>query len=117
MNRPGFTTAIPKRRYSIESFIAVLLGDLEATDSREYAFVLALVKDGETQPQLYVTAERLRRSEANQGRYRMRLFTASSISDLDDSDDWGDADRFAETALRVAASVLGLGDAVAMRLT
>lgn len=117
MQKPGFSTALPKRRYSLESFNAVVLGDVESTDGANYAYVLALVREGEAQPSLYVSAQRLRRSEAKNGRFRMRLFTEGAVSDLDDSDDWGDADQFAATAMKVAASVLGLGDTPAIRLS
>ena len=51
---PDIVTAIPKRRYRIGEFNAVVLGDVECRDPGDYVFVLALVRDGEPEPALYI---------------------------------------------------------------
>ena len=60
MERPKIQVAIPQRRYQLGSYQAVVLGEIESGDERRYQYILALVKQDETQPGFYVTAEKNR---------------------------------------------------------
>ncbi len=116
MEAPQIGTAIPKRRYQLGEFSVALLGDIESKDEVQYHYILALIPEGQAKPNLYVTAEKNRRSEAAEGSHRMRLMTESQVTVLDSSDLWADEEAFTSAALKVVASVLGLDNVEPYRL-
>ncbi len=109
MERPKIQVAIPKQRYQLGGYQAVVLGEIEGGDERRYQYILALVKQGETQPSFYVTAEKNPRSRAHEGAYRLRVITEDLNEELGSSDRWGEIDAFAAEGLALAADALGLG--------
>lgn len=113
MNRPQFSTAIPKRRYQIGDFSAVLLGDVESTDSNVYRYIFAMIQDGSSDPAFYVMS--IRRPNEN-GEYLLKLIAPNLERDLDTSDAWRDLDIFADQAISLAQQVMGLKDEAAHRL-
>lgn len=116
MDAPKFSTAIPKRRYSYGDFSATLLGDIDSRDENIYRFIMAFVPEGAAQPVFFVTSEKNRRSESQNGSHRMRMITDAQGTVLDSSDDWADADVFCEAALKIASSVLSLNDVEPFRV-
>lgn len=108
MTMPQIGTAIPKRRYQVGDFTAVVLGDVESRDGEEYRFVMAMVPDGQRQPIFYVSAARNR--SGNEGSHRLRAASANMTRDLGASDDWSNLDAFCEEALNVVRQALGLMD-------
>lgn len=115
MERPKIQVAIPKQRYQLGSYQAVVLGEIESGDARRYQYILALVKQDETQPGFYVTAEKNPRAQAHEGAYRLRVMTEGLSEELGSSDRWGDIDAFAAEGLALAADALGLGSEQPMR--
>ena len=67
MQAPNIQTAIPKQRYQLGPYQAVLLGEIESPDPVRYRFILALVREGETQPSVFITCEKNSRAQAQQG--------------------------------------------------
>lgn len=116
MERPGFSTAIPKRRYRYGDYSAVVLGDVESAGPAQYRYILAIVPEGQSDPILYITSEKNKRIDAAEGSHRMRLLSDSGVTDLDSSDRWAEEELFASQALRVVSSVLGLTAEEAHRL-
>lgn len=116
MPAPRIQTAIPKRRYRVGPYEAVLLGDIESPDPVRYRFILALVRDGESKPSVYVTANKNPRSRAHEGSHQLRLEREQTGEDLGSSDAFADADGFAEAALAAAARVLGLSGIAPVRV-
>lgn len=116
MQAPKITTAIPKRRYAIGNYDAVLLGDITSGDGVDYRYILAMVRSGEADPRIYVTSEKARPDEAKQGSHKLRIISEALSETLAVADDWGDLDRFADRALSLAVRSLGLGDEQPMRL-
>ena len=57
---PAFDTAVPKRRYKLGEFQAVVLGDVESKGDTEYVWVFALVREGDSEPLMYITLERIK---------------------------------------------------------
>lgn len=110
MDAPRIQTAIPRRRFRLGAYQAVLLDEIESPDSVKYRYILALVRDGEAQPTLYVTCEKNPRSRAHEGACRMRLVSDVFNEEMGSSDAWADPDAFAAEALGLAARTLGLGD-------
>ncbi|MBK1700825.1 hypothetical protein [Thiococcus pfennigii] len=109
-DRPVITTAIPKRRYQIGEFAATLLGEIESGDARRFRHILAFVPLGEREPVLYVCAE------VADGGCRLTLINEVMTEPLDADPRWGDAETFAERALRLGAQVLGLQQDQIVRL-
>ncbi|KPK10851.1 MAG: hypothetical protein AMJ68_07920 [Acidithiobacillales bacterium SG8_45] len=113
MERPSIRTAIPQRRYQYGEYIVSVLGEIESSDPPNYQYILAAVKEGETEPEVYVTCERTRRGDHD---YRVRLIMEGLKDTMGESDELGSLDVFCETALQVVASALNLGDAQPLRL-
>lgn len=107
MDRPKITTAIPQRRYQYGEYGATVLGEIESSDSPNYTFILAMVKEGDSEPSVYVICDRRRRGDFV---YRMRLVMDGFNEVMGESDDWGNLDAFCEFALQVAAKALRLSD-------
>lgn len=116
MQAPIIQTAIPKQRYRLGPYQAVLLGDIESPDPVRYRFILALVKEGESQPSVFVTCEKNTRAEAQAGSHRLRLISAQANEVLGSSDDYKDIDSFAAAALTASIQALGLSGITPVRL-
>ena len=56
---PKIQRAIPQRRYQYGEYAVTVLGDIESGDGRDYRFIAAFVREGESQPRLFVASERL----------------------------------------------------------
>jgi hypothetical protein len=108
MQPPKIQTAIPQARYRLGDYQAVLLGDIESPDAARYVFILALVREGESVPTMFVIAEKNPRLRAQEGSHRLRVVSEQFNEDLGSSDRWREADVFAREALRVAARLLGV---------
>lgn len=116
MNRPRLTTALPKRRYQLGTFSAVILGDIESPDPRQYHFILALVQEGEQDPILYVTCESLPEPTADGQRTIVRVLVEEGEKALGPNDAWRDLDAFADDAVAMAQKVMRLTDEIPARL-
>lgn len=110
MNRPNIKTAIPKRRYVVGEFSAVLLANIETSDPNRYQFIFAAVRDGDDQPLMYVICEQARRAERDQGSHKLRVLTGNAVHELEVSDRWRDEDVFAAEALDIVRKTLMLTD-------
>ena len=110
-NKPGFTTAIPQKRYQIGEYQATILGDIESTDSHEYRYVMAMIVDGSHEPKLYVTLER-NRDRNEPGKWLMRVVGHKLNEPVGAADQWEDINQFTASAIKVAMQLLGLTDEV-----
>ena len=114
MTMPKIGTAIPKRRYQLGEFTAIVLGEVESRDGEEYRYVMALVAEGQQQPIFYVSAVRNR--SGDEGSHRLRAASAQLTRDMGASDGWANLDNFCEEAMQVARQALGLMDEQPVRL-
>ncbi len=124
MQAPHITTAIPRRRYRLGGYQAVLLADIESPDAARYRYIFALVKEGESRPSFYVTCEKNPRkaqgranaagdrmsgaAQTKQGSHRLRVISTALDEELESADRFEDEEAFAAEALSVAADLLGL---------
>jgi hypothetical protein len=108
MQTPTIETAIPKHRYQLGPYQAVLLGEIESPDPVRYRYIMALVRAGDARPSVFVSCEKNPRAQAQDGSHRMRIMSEQMSEDLGSSDDYADAGVFAVAALAAAARVLGL---------
>lgn len=105
---PKIRTAMPQRRYRYGDFAVTLLGEVDSADGRDYEFLMAFVRDGEAQPQLFVAAERLPPGQRADGSHRLRVINSAMDEIMAVDSRWGLRDPFAEQALQIGAQLLGL---------
>lgn len=110
-NKPGFGTAVPLKRYQVGEYQAVILGDIESTDGREYRYIMAMIVDGSHEPKLYLTLER-NRDRNEPGKWLMRVTGHKLDEPLGATDQWENIDHFSASAMNVAMKVLGLTDEI-----
>ena len=113
---PNIETAIPKRRFQIGDFSAVILGEVTSRDQRTYEYILALVPDGETEPVLYITAEKVVADAAPEKVTVVRVIADGGERILGPDQRWCDLDLFGEDALAMVQKVMGLGEEEPRRL-
>ena len=116
VEKPQIKTAIPKQRYQIGPFTAIVLGDIDSSDGLDYQYILAMVEEGRDRPGFYVTAERVQGEDAARGRYRMRILAAWGTEVLGQSDRWQTLDGFIDDAFSIAVAKLALTDESVIRL-
>ena len=115
-NFPRIKTAIPQRRYHYGDYMVTVLGQVESADANQYRFIAAFVREGEAQPQLYVTAQRPPLEEASRGAVALRLVGANIDEIMDVDGRWQDIQQFAEQALQLGTQVLGLEQEIPYRI-
>ncbi len=116
MKKPHIRTAIPKRRYEIDTFSVVVLGDIESDDPVNYKYIMAFVEMGETEPMMYITSEENPPGRRQHGRYRVRVLLGREERDMGSDDFPGDLDQFTEYGLQLGARLLQLMDEEPVRL-
>ena len=120
MEEPQIKTAIPKQRYQIGPFTAIVLGEVDSSDGVDYQYILAMVEEGQDRPGFYVTAEQVPVQEmgedAARGRYQMRILAPWGSEVLGQSDRWRTLDGFIDDAFSIAVAKLSLTDESVIRL-
>ena len=109
---PVIRTAIPKRRYRVGDQNVSVLGEIDSGDGVSYRWIMAFVQDGQPRPGLYICAEKPGPGAA----LRLRVVNSAMSEVLDEDERWRDLDTFAEEALRIGASALGLASETPARL-
>jgi hypothetical protein len=115
MNKPAIITAIPKRRYKYGEFTVVVLGDVVSSDGIDYHYIMAVVKGQDSEPGLYVTAEKAG-SKDRQADYTMRILMRDGAEVIANSPAWGELDGFVREGLEIVSEVLELSDEVPYQL-
>jgi hypothetical protein len=115
-HRPVIRTAVPKRRYQLGNFSAVVLGEVESGDDNEYQYILAVLRPGDAEPGIYLTAERTRPGHGTAAPLAMRLVMPDGSEVIGRSDRWAGLEEFTEDALTAVRKILGLEREEAFRL-
>ena len=116
MKAPHIKTAIPKRRYEIDTFSVVVLGDIESHDAAQYKYIMALVENNDSEPLMYITAELNPPNQREHGRYAGRVIFGHEVRELGSDDFLGDLEQFSDYALGLASRLLQLGNEEPVRL-
>lgn len=111
MWHPKIDTAIPIRRYQYGEFQAVLLGEIEASSSQNYLYILAVLREGADQPEVYITCE-----PQPTGLFRVSVLSANSEQSISETSDWGKEEAFVDFALDGVQQMFGLSDETPVRL-
>ena len=111
VNKPGIRTAVPQRRYQLGGFTVVLLGDIDSADATEYRYIAAVVREGDPEPGLYVSAERAGNEQrTDDAWYDMRVSMREGTQVVGKLDRGSDLDAFSTSAFRLISAILDLGD-------
>lgn len=110
-HKPDIKRALPQRRYKYGEFEVVLLGDIESGDGLDYRYILAVVREGENAPGMYVTCER-----GTSDNCPVRLIMRDGVQLLANDHRLQDLDVFCDTGLDVISQVLNLSDEEPYRL-
>lgn len=114
MSVPQINTAIPKRRYQLGEFIVSILGEVESGDGVDYRYVMAVAREADPVPRLFVSAER--NTSGTPGTWAMRVSMPDGAQVIGASDDWNDVDRFTHEAIALVQKMLNLEDEEPYRL-
>ncbi len=106
MSLPQIRTAIPQRRYQFGEFLITVLGEIESKDDRDYLYMLAVGREGDARPNLFVSSEK----NGEEGRFAMRVSMPDGSQVIDESDQWDSLEIFVRDALNVVQTMLNLGD-------
>jgi len=110
MERPNFRTAIPKRRYRLGEFTITILGEIDSEEIVEYQYILAVVREGDSQPGMYLTAEKRQAGQKRMSDYEMRLIMQDGTQVVGTSEHWKELEIFAKDALQMVQTILNLQD-------
>jgi len=110
---PKFATAVPQRRYKIGEFQAVVLGEVDSQDGAEYIWVFALVREGEKEPLMYITLERVRDKELP---YQMNIRLEAQSKTYPAGEDMRDLDDFTAMSIDAVVQLFKLQDEEPYRL-
>lgn len=111
LNKPDIKRALPQRRYKFGEFTLVLLSDIETGDALDYRYILAVVREGDAEPGIYLTCE-----AGRAGVTRLRLIMRDGNEVVAEDAGFADIDLFSSTAIEMLRQILNLGDEEAYRL-
>lgn len=114
--KPRIKTAIPKHRYRLGEFNVTTLGEIVSADTHSYRYILAVVREGEPEPGMYLTCEPNPEGSGVEGAYAMRLMMQDGAQYVAGSDDWRDLDTFTQDGLQMTQRLLNLTDEQPYRL-
>ena len=115
MQKPDISTAIPKQRYKFGAYTIVVLEEIESADDIEYIYLLAGIKDGHNEPEIYISCEKAQLSSIEKGTHIIRVFAKQLTAEqagaiIDQSNAWDDRDAFITYGLSGFKQMLGLDD-------
>lgn len=115
MQKPNISTAIPKQRYKFGAYTIVVLEEIESEDEVEYNYLLAGIKDGHNEPDIYISCEKAQPDAIGKGTHIIRVFAKQlgaeqSGAIIDQSDSWSGRDAFVSYGLSGFQQMLGLND-------
>ncbi len=115
MQKPSISTAIPKQRYKFGPYTIVVLEEITSSDEAEYEYLLAAIKDGHNEPEVFITCEKAPATEPSNGTHIVRVFAdqlgaEKSGNIIDRSNSWSDKNAFISYALSGFKKMLQLQD-------
>ena len=115
MQKPDISRAIPRQRYKFGAYTIVVLGEIESKDANQYVHLLAAIKDGHNEPEVYITCEKAPPESSSSGSHIVRVFAEQldqqeSGKIIDQSDTWSESSAFISYALSGFQQMLQLQD-------
>ena len=115
MHKPNISTAIPKKRYKFGGYTIVLLEEIQSKDESQYEYLLAAIKDGHNEPEIYISCEKADANLSQDGTHIVRVFAEQLPEEesgkiIDQSNSWSDKSAFVTYALSGFQQMLQLQD-------
>jgi len=116
MSFPHIVTAIPMRRYQYGEFVLTVLGDVQSGDGEQYRYIMAVARDPDPAPGMFVCLQRNGDPDA-EGAWALRLAMADGSQVIGTDDGWGDLDAFVKETLDIVGRMLQLDHEAPQRLS
>jgi hypothetical protein len=100
IRKPDFKTAIPKQRYKLGEYTLIFLGDISSGNEADYLYILAVIRDGDSDPTAYITVEMLPGEKKRKKNYQMRIILEAYEEVLGSSERWSELDKFVEDSVQ-----------------
>ena len=114
MRKPDISTAISKQRYKYGGYTIVVLEEIESKGSIHYENLLAAIKDGHNEPEIYITCEKVQKEELKNGSHIVRVFAEQLAEEsgkiVGQSDSWANKIAFISYAMSGFQQMLQLQD-------
>ncbi len=115
MRKPDISTAIPKHRYKYGGYTIVVLEEIESQSNSQFINLLAGIKDGHNEPEIYITCEKAQAEDEEKGSHIVRVFADQLAADasgqvIDQSDTWANKEAFISYAMSGFQQMLQLQD-------
>lgn len=105
---PSIDTAIPKRRYQYGEFTITLLSEITSQDPHTYLYIAAVMQDGKSQPEVYITCEPISAKEQN--KFRVRVLSDQQEHVISEASEWRNEQAFCDFALQGIKEMFELSD-------
>lgn len=115
MALPTIQSAIPKRRYQFGEFVITILSEIESPDTASYLYIAAVLREGSTQPEVYITCESI--SSNNKSSYRIRVLSKDDEHIINEDPQWKHEQKFCDYALDGIQQMFQLSDETAVLLS
>jgi len=108
--QPLIKRATMLRKYRLGPNVTGLYGNIESAGSMQYSFILAVQRDTERQPFVFVTSEVSVLAHAMGPSHVLGIFEGDRHVNMGFSDEWADLEHFTMRALEIAAGYVGVTD-------
>ncbi len=115
MALPTIQSAIPKRRYQFGEFVITILSDIESSDTSTYLYIAAVLREGNTQPEVYITCEAI--CVQNKNSYRIKVLSKDDEHIINEDPQWKHEQNFCDYALEGIQQMFQLTDETAVLLS
>ncbi len=108
MALPTIQSAIPKRRYQFGEFAVTLLTDVNSSDPVSYLYIAAVLREGASVPEVYITCEST--TSNNENSYRIRVLSTQDEHIISEDKQWRHEQKFCDYALQGIQKMFELSD-------
>ena len=105
---PNILTALPKRRYQYGEYSVTLLTDISSSDAISYLYIIAVMREGHTNPEVYITCELQKLDDAPS--CRVRVISEHEEHNISEDSQWKNEQKFCEFALQGIKQMFNLSD-------
>ncbi len=108
MTFPSIQSALPKRRYQYGEFSVTLLSDIISSDTYNYLYIVAVLREGHTKPEVYITCEPCTSNNTNT--YRVRVISEQEEHNISVDPQWQNEQNFCDFAMQGIKQMFNLSD-------
>lgn len=105
---PAIQSAIPKRRYQYGEFSITLLSDVSSNDPINYLYIVAVLREGASKPEVYITCEPITLN--NTHAFRIRALSEQDEYIISENTQWHNEQLFCDFAMQGIKQMFELSD-------